>query len=188
MRHEPISKLPDQYHHGGQLHKAKKVMRVRTGRQRQTVPIHYGHDSDAFYSLRLAYPRTVLFGQGEHPVNEALPLVHGLFLAQIVGQAHQQIARGAVRAPLLKPTVHCFVVRIALWQHLPLRARVEDPQDAFENLSYRHRLATGPPRRDVFYREVFAYAFPLLVAQSYHDHRQCFNFETGSCKSNPTLP
>ena len=59
-----------------------------------------------------------------------------------------------------------FVVRIALRQHVPLRAGVE--YYSFENTSGRDRLASGTSIGDVLFRKMIPDALPLLVCQPNH--------------------
>src|SRR5215471_17150117 len=61
-----------------------------------------------------------------------------------------------------------FVVRIALRQHVPLRAGVEYPQYSFENTSGRDRLASRTSIGDVLFWKMIPDALPLLVCQSNH--------------------
>src|SRR5689334_14069029 len=53
------------------------------------------------------------------------------------------LAENFIAAPGLKAPMNGFVVRIALRQHVPLRAGVEYPQYSFENTSGRDGLASG---------------------------------------------
>src|SRR5262249_347632 len=60
------------------------------------------------------------------------------------------------------------VVRIALRQHVPLRASVEYPQYSFENTSGRDRPASRTSIGDVLFRKMIPDALPLLVCQPNH--------------------
>ena len=54
----------------------------------------------------------------------------------------RKLAQHLALAPLLKSAMHRFVVGIALRQQMPLCARVQNPQDGFQNGSRRYRLAS----------------------------------------------
>jgi hypothetical protein len=43
--------------------------------------------------------------------------------------------------PLSAASMHSFVVLIALRQHMPLRTRVENPQDRFEHMLWLSMIA-----------------------------------------------
>ena len=60
--------------------------------------------------------------------------------------------------------MHRLVVRVALRKHVPLRARVEDPQHRFEHLARGHRLATRTTFGDVLLGKMLPNPFPLIVA------------------------
>src|SRR5207247_7246725 len=73
------------------------------------------------------------------------------------------------RAPLSRSSLATSInTRIALRQHVPLRAGVEYPQYSFENTSGRDRLASRTSIRDVLFRKVIPDALPLLVCQPNH--------------------
>src|SRR5262249_38598453 len=73
-----------------------------------------------------------------------------------------------IAAPGLKAPMNGFVVRIALRQHMPLRAGVEYPQYSFENTSGRDRLASRTSIGDMLFRKMIPDALPLLVCQPNH--------------------
>jgi hypothetical protein len=64
--------------------------------------------------------------------------------------------------------MHRFVVRIALRQHVPLRAGVEYPKDGFKHQTRRYRFAPRSPIRNVLLRKMMPDAPPLLVGQPNH--------------------
>src|SRR5262249_28369697 len=68
--------------------------------------------------------------------------IQNAFVAKLVGYIHQHSPQNFIAAPGLKAPMNGFVVRIALRQHVPLRAGVEYPQYSFENTSGRDRLAS----------------------------------------------
>src|SRR5215831_5279638 len=77
-------------------------------------------------------------------------------------------AQNFIAAPGLKAPMNGFVVRIALRQHMPLRAGVEYPQYSFENTSGRDRLASRTSIGDMLFRKMIPDALPLLVCQPNH--------------------
>jgi hypothetical protein len=87
---------------------------------------------------------------------------------KLVGYIHQHSPQNFIAAPGLKAPMNRFVVRIALRQHMPLRADVEYPQYSFENTSGRDRLASRTSIGDVLFRKMIPDALPLLVCQSNH--------------------
>ena len=60
------------------------------------MEIRYGKDSDAFTTAGIADAATAAIRRGKHRIDETLPLVKPPFFA-----------------PLLKPTMHGFVIGIA---------------------------------------------------------------------------
>src|SRR5262249_49683463 len=88
--------------------------------------------------------------------------------AKLVGYIHQHSPQNFIAAPGLKAPMNGFVVRIALRQHVPLRAGVEYPQYSFENTSGRDRLASRTSVRDVLFWKMIPDALPLLVCQPNH--------------------
>jgi hypothetical protein len=62
-------------------------------------------------------------------------------LAKLVGDVGQNLARNLVATPGLEAPMHSFVVRIALRQHVPLRAGVQNPKHRFKN----QKLAAARP-------------------------------------------
>lgn len=71
-------------------------------------------------------------------------------------------------APLLVPTLHRFVVGIALRQQVALRPRVQNPQDGRQDRAGGHWFAPGQAFGDVFLGKVFEDAVPLMVTQTQH--------------------
>ena len=99
---------------------------------------------------------------------EALFFVQHPFVAEFIGNIRQGLTQNFAVAPRLKPTMHGFVVRIALRQHVPLRASVENSQDCFEHAPRRNRFASGTTTRNVFLRKMIPNALPMLVAEPNH--------------------
>ena len=61
--------------------------------------------------------------------------------------------------------MHGFVVRIALRQHMPLRAGVQNPKYRFKNQTRLNRHATRTAVGNVLLRKVLPDAFPLQIEQ-----------------------
>jgi hypothetical protein len=64
---------------------------------------------------------------------------------------------------ILKASVHSFVVRIALRQHVPLRTCVENPQHRFGHMTGRNRLAPRTSIGNMLLRKMLPNALPLFV-------------------------
>src|SRR5262245_48666995 len=62
------------------------------------------------------------------------------------------------------PPMHSFVVRLALRQHVPLRACVENPQYRFKYTTRRSRFAPRTSIANILLRKMIPDAFPLLTA------------------------
>src|SRR5262249_3268640 len=104
----------------------------------------------------------------ERRIDEAFRFIQGAFVAKLVGYIHQHSPQNFIAAPGLKAPMNGFVVRIALRQHMPLRAGVEYPQYSFENTSGRDRLASRTSIGDMLFRKMIPDALPLLVCQPNH--------------------
>ena len=70
-----------------------------------------------------------------------------------------------IAAPSLKAPMHSFVVRVALRQHVPLRADVEYPQHRFEHTTGRNRFAPRTSIGNFLLRKMIPDALPLLVRE-----------------------
>src|SRR5690606_2742547 len=112
------------------------------------------HDCPALAPLRQTIPFPATLGRSEHRVDERLPFIDLTLLAQRVRKIGQNVAQYLFSAPLLKAAMHRFVVGIALRQHVPLRAGVQNPQHRFEHLARGYRLAAWATFGDVFLRKM----------------------------------
>src|SRR5215475_2609810 len=158
---------------------------MRADRERQSMTIHDCHDFHAFSALRRSDLRPATLRHHERRIDEAFRFIQGAFVAKLVGYIHQHSPQNFIAAPGLKAPMNGFVIRIALRQHVPLRASVEYPQYSFENTSGRDRLASRTSIGDVLFRKMIPDALPLLVCQSNHptfiaDRLRLANFEIGS--------
>jgi hypothetical protein len=97
-----------------------------------------------------------------------LALIDRPFLAQRIRQLRENLAQHLALAPLLKATMHRFVVGVALRQHVPLRAGVQDPEHGFQDRAGGHRLAARTTVRDMFLGKMLPNPLPLVVAQPQH--------------------
>src|SRR6476660_7939628 len=84
---------------------------------------------------------------------------------KLVGNVRQYQTQNLVAAPSLKASMHSFVVRIALRQHVPLRTCVENPQNRFQHMTSRNRLASSTPIGNMLLRKMLPNAVPLFVRQ-----------------------
>src|SRR5262249_27766261 len=73
-----------------------------------------------------------------------------------------------IAAPSLKAPMYRFVVGIALRQHVPLRACVENPPDSFKHTARRSRFAPRTSIGNILLRKIIPDAFPLLVREPNH--------------------
>src|SRR6476661_5953216 len=87
---------------------------------------------------------------------------------KLVGNVRQNPTQNLVAAPSLKASMHSFVVRIALRQHVPLRTCVENPQNRFQHMTSRNRLASSTPIGNMLLRKMLPNALPLFVRQPNH--------------------
>src|SRR5262249_60574608 len=109
------------------------------------------HAFHAFPSLRRSILRPAAISYPERRIDEAFRFIQRAFVAKLVGYIHQPSPQNFIAAPGLKAPMIGFVVRIALRQHVPLRAGVEYPQYSFENTSGRDRLASRTSIGDVLF-------------------------------------
>ena len=137
---------------------------VGAHRQRQPVTVDNCHEFHTLTTLGRPDLITVFFGRGTRCIDKAFRFIQRTFCAQRVGKIDENIARDFVTAPLLKAAMHRFVVRVALREHVPLRTRIEDPEDAFDDSAGGNRLAAGSAGYNVLLRKVVPDAFPVLVA------------------------
>src|SRR5262249_19153629 len=144
------------------------VRRVRADRERQSMAIDNRHDSHAFSALRSSDFQPATLGHNEGCVDEAFFFVQCASIAKLVGDIRQHATQNLIAAPSLKAPMNGFVVRIALRQHVPLRAGVEYPQYSFENTSGRDRLASRTSIANILLRKMIPDAFPLLAREPNH--------------------
>src|SRR5262245_10648436 len=153
------------------------VRRVRADRERQSMAIHNRHDFHAFSTLRSSDFQPATLGHNEGCV--------GASIAKLVGNIRQHATQNLIAAPSLKAPMHSFVVRVALRQHVPLRACVENQQYRFKHTTRRSRFAPRTSTANILLRKMIPDAFPLLVREPksfdiYIGSTAVGNFEIGS--------
>jgi len=149
-----------------QLHQGDLMVirRMGTDRQRLPVTIHNGHDFHALATLGRSYLIATTFGLCKRCVDETFRFIERTYISQRIGKIDEHIPQDLVAAQLLEATMHRFVVRIALRQHLPLGTGIENPENGFDGLACGNRFAAWSTGRNVFLRKVVLDAFPVLVA------------------------
>lgn len=108
------------------------------------------------------------FRHREGCIDEALFFVQHATGAKLVGDVGQNPAQNLAVAPSLKPAMRRFVIRIALRQHVPLRARVQNPQRRFKNFPRRNRFTARTSFRNVLFRKMMLDALSFRIAQPNH--------------------
>src|SRR5216684_400114 len=144
------------------------VRRVRADRERQSMAIHNRHDFHAFSTLGSSDFRPATLAHDEGCVDKAFLLVQCASIAKLVGNIRQPATQNLVAAPSLKAPMHSFVVRVALRQHVPLRACVENPEYRFEHTTGRSRFAPRTSIGNILLRKMIPDALPLLVREPNH--------------------
>src|SRR5262249_33267695 len=99
--------------------------------------------------------------------DEAFFFVQCASIAKLVSNIRQYATQNLIAAPSLKAPMHSFVVRVALRQHVPLRACVEN-QYRFKHTTRRSRFASRTSIGNILLRKMIPDAFPLLVREPNH--------------------
>src|SRR5262249_27659432 len=142
---------------------------MRADRERQSMMIHDCHDFHRRVLMDVANELRDkgALGEAECFIDCDVRDGEGWRGADRTDEARKR-QQNFIAAPGLKAPMNGFVVRIALRQHVPLRASVEYPQYSFENTSGRDRLASRTSIGDVLFRKMIPDALPLLVCQPNH--------------------
>ena len=111
--------------------------------------------------------RPATFGHNERRIDEAFFFIQRAVFTKLVGNVRQNQTQNLVAAPSLKASMHSFVVRIALRQHVPLRTCV-DPQHCFQHMTGRDRFTSSTPIGNMLLRKMLPNALPLFVRQPNH--------------------
>ena len=135
---------------------------------RQSMAINNRHDFQAFSPLRCPDFCPAALRHDEGRIDEALFFVQRASLAKLVSDIHQHSAQNLVAAPSLKAPMRSFVVRIALRQHVPLRACVEYPQHRFQHMAGRDRFASRTSIGNVLFRKMIPDMLPLPARKPNH--------------------
>src|SRR5262245_10710975 len=133
------------------------VSAVYAARDVQAVAIHDRHACHAFCTLGGSDLGASALRHREGCVYEAFFFVEHAAFAQFVSDVHENAAQNLTAAPRLKAAMNRFVIRIALREHVPLRAAVEYPKRPFKNLACRDRLAARQPVSNDIFGKVMAY-------------------------------
>ena len=112
-----------------QLHQRRLVRarRMRAQRQRKSAAVHDRHDLHALARLGASHARAAALRPCERRVDVRLRAVEQTPPLRFARQVLEHAVEHARPCPGLKSPVHGLVVRVALRQKFPLRARVEDP-------------------------------------------------------------
>ena len=73
-------------------------------------------------------------------------------VAKLVGNIRQHPPQDLIAAPSLEAPMYGLIIRKALWQHVPLRTRVENPQDRLKHPTRRNRFSTRSTIGNLFLR------------------------------------
>ena len=141
---------------------------MRTDREWQSVAIDYRHDFQAFSTSGWPDLCPASLSHRKRRVDEAFLFIQHTLVAKLVGDIRQNVPQCLVAAPSLETPMHGLVVRIALRKHVPLRSRVEDPQDCFQHTTGCNRLTPGTIIRNLLFRKMVPDVIPLLVRQPNH--------------------
>src|SRR5215471_12589554 len=157
------------------------------------MAINNRHDFHAFSTFRCPNLCPATLGHYERRVDEAFFFIQRTSVAKLVSNIRQQPPQNLIAAPSLKAPMYCFVVGIALRQHMPLRTCVENPQYRFKHITRRSRFAPRTSIANILLRKMIPDAFTLLVREPNHStfiigSTAVSNFEIGSkCLSENIL-
>ena len=132
------------------------------------MAINNRHDFHAFSAFRCSDLCPATLGHHERRVDEAFFFIQHTSVAKLVSNIRQHPPQNLIAAPSLKPSMYRFVVGIALRQHMPLRTCVENPQNRFQHMTSRNRLASSTPIGNMLLRKMLPNALPLFVRQPNH--------------------
>gem|GEM_PF-3607990 len=151
----------------GQLNQRDLVMIRRMGADCKGKPIavNDSHDLYSFASLGFADTVSATFSRSKCCIDKAFSLINVALITKRIGKFCQNGTQNFASAPLLKTTMHGLVIWKTLREHVPLSTGVQYPQYGFQNCLGRYWLSASPSIRNILFRKVFPYHFPLVVAQ-----------------------
>jgi hypothetical protein len=120
-------------------------------------------ERERFSALRWSDFRPATLGHDERRIDEAFFFIQRAVFTKLVGNVRQNQTQNLFAAPSLKASMHSFVIRIALRQHVPLRTCVENPQHRFQHMTGEDRLASSTPVGNMLLRKMLPNALPLFV-------------------------
>ena len=130
-------------------------------------------------------------GHNERRIDEAFFFIQRAVFTKLVGNVRQNQTQNLVAAPSLKASMHSFVVRIALRQHVPLRTCVKstEPLPAHDEsesacVQHAHREYAPPENASECAPTVRPSAKSFLI---YSGSTAIGNFEIGSSKKPQAL-
>lgn len=127
------------------------------------MAIHDRKDFRAFPAFREAHSIATPFGSRKRRVDETLVFIKRSLFAQRIGQLGENLPKDLVLAPLLKPAMEGFVVRIVLRQQMALGAGVQNPVHRLQHRPCGDGFAARPTVRDVFFRNMLANPVPVAI-------------------------
>ena len=132
------------------------------------MTIHNRHDFYAFSASGRTNPIPATFRHRKRRVDKAFRLINLTGIAKLIGQVRQNGSQHLTSTPMLKASMHRFVVRVVLRQHVPLRTGVQNPQHRLENLARGDRLASWSAFLNLLFGKMLPNSFPVLIAQFQH--------------------
>jgi hypothetical protein len=144
------------------------VSRMGTDGHRQPVAIHYRHDFNAFSTLGLTNFVATTLRRRKNCINETLRFINITLSAKRVGKVGQYHSQNVTSAPLLKATMHRFIVREALRQHMPLSTGIQNPQYRIEHLARLDQFAAGAIIGNIFFWKMPPNSLPLFISKFLH--------------------
>jgi hypothetical protein len=118
------------------------------------MAIDHRRDFRAFSAPSRADLLAAALGRSKRRVDITLGLVDSALIAKCVGQLRECRANDFILTPLLKAAVYRLVVRVTLRKHVPLSARVENPQYSIKNPARRNWLAATAIVGDMLLRKM----------------------------------
>lgn len=144
------------------------IRRMSAHGEGQSVPIHNRQDFHALVAFRESDGLAATLVRRTRGIDETLPFVEHPFVAQRVRHLGEDFSQHLLLTPLLEATMHRFVIRIALGQEVPLRARVQNPEDGIQDGASRDRFAARPIVWNMLFGKMVPDPLPLVITQPQH--------------------